>query len=90
MGLGTDGRVEDEHRIKVNTHQLFDQLLKCNGGTRGLQGGGFNQLKVGVRERDLLLGCKRQEGSFEADTNPSVALLISCLKAKGGLEADVW
>ena len=90
MGLGTDGREEEEHRIKVNTHQLFDQVLKCNGGMSGRQGGGFNQLKVGVRERDLLLGCKRQEGPFEANTNPSVAPLIRCLKAKGGLEADVW
>ena len=45
LGLGTDGREEDEHGITVNTQQLLDQF-KCNAGMRSR---GFNQLKVGVR-----------------------------------------
>ena len=45
LGLGTDGREEDEHGITVNTQQLLVQF-KCNAGMRGR---GFNQLKVGVR-----------------------------------------
>ena len=27
----------------------------------------------GVRDRDLLLGCKTKEGPFDANANPSVA-----------------